>query len=347
MIKRLSILLLALLVWQMPTTAQVLDVGSVTANSTGGGCTGTANSCASFSLANAAISSVTLQVSGTFTGTLTFEGTSDNSTWFTLSGTKLSDGSSATTTTGTGQFSFNNSGLLGVRARATAAVTGTAVVTAARGYAVARWLTPFLSATYVTGNIQLTSSGQIGWTASATDPTAALDTVLCRGAANVIGIGGCTSSFPALKRSSAALQARLGDDSAFADFLAQSFSMTAGQGSVKSGSTVLITSQAPSSPTSCGTSPAVTSHNGASVWVVTSGTGGTATGCTVTMPAALTGWNCSVNNITASAAHRAGVTTVQTASTTTSVTFEYQTVSTGAATIFTASDVFRGICFAY
>jgi hypothetical protein len=178
---------------------------------------GTANSCASFSLANGAITSVTLAVSGTFTGTLTFEGTSDNSNWFTLSGTKLADGSSATTTTATGQFSFNNSGLLGVRARATAAMTGTAVVTAARGYAVARWLTPFLSAAYVTGNIQLTSSGQVGWTASATDPTGALDTVLCRGAANVIGIGGCTSSFPAIKRTSTVLEVKLADDSAYTD----------------------------------------------------------------------------------------------------------------------------------
>lgn len=159
--------------------------------------------------------------------------------------------------------------------------------------------------------------------------------------------GGTTASFPALKRSGTDLQARLADDSGFTNFLAQTVSLTAGQGSLKSGSTVLISAQAPSSPTSCGTSPALTTHNGASVWVVTGGTGGTATGCTVTMPAALTGWTCSVNNITASAAHRAGVTTVQTASTTTSVTFEYQTVATGAATAFTASDVFRGTCFAY
>jgi hypothetical protein len=345
MIKKLSVLLLALLAWSTPAAAQVLDVGSITANSSGGGCTGTANSCASFSLANAAISSVTLQVSGTFTGTLTFEGTSDNSTWFTLSGTKLSDGSSATTTTGTGQFSFNNSGLLGVRARATAAMTGTAVVTAARGYAVARWLTPFLSATYVTGNVQLTSSGQVGWTASATDPTAALDTVLCRGAANVIGIGGCTSSFPAIRRNASTgtrADFVLADNSDFTDLgLRQLFIASGGNGAL------LISRTAPSALSACGTSPAVTTHNGTAAWVVTGGTGGTATGCTVTLPAATTGWNCSVNNITASAAHRAGVTTVQTASTTTSVTFEYQTVSTGAATAFTASDVFRGICFAY
>jgi hypothetical protein len=108
-----------------------------------------------------------------------------------------------------------------------------------------------------------------------------------------------------------------------------------------------VSTTAVSSPTSCGTSPAVTVANGTASWVVTGGTGGTATGCTITMPGATTGWNCSIVNITAAAAHRAGVWTVQTASTTTSVTWEYQTVSTGAATAFTASDVFRGICFAY
>jgi hypothetical protein len=329
--KKLSLLLLALLVWQMPTTAQVLDVGSVTANSTGGGCTGTANSCASFSLANGAISSVTLAVSGTFTGTLTFEGTSDNSTWFTLSGTKLADGSSATTTTATGQFSFNNSGLLGVRARATAAMTGTAVVTAARGYAVARWLTPFLSAAYVTGNIQLTSSGQVGWTASATDPTAALDTLLCRGGVNVIGIGGCTSSFPAIKRVAAGIDIKLADDSALATLGASTLNLTT---QLRFNSVALLSSQAPTISSGFGTSPSIVNSNGTTAFTVNVGTGGAATSGVIGLPAATTGWSCFANDRTNNTVTR------QTATTTTSATFT-------AAAAWAASDILNISCFGY
>jgi hypothetical protein len=338
MIKRLSILLLALLAWGTPAAAQVLDVGSITANSSGGGCTGTANSCASFSLANGAISSVTLAVSGTFTGTLTFEGTSDNSTWFTLSGTKLSDGSSATTTTATGQFSFNNSGLLGVRARATAAMTGTAVVTAARGYAVARWLTPFLSAAYVTGNIQLTSSGQVGWTASATDPTAALDTILCRGAANVIGIGGCTSSFPAIKRigSTSTLGVVVGDTSSYAPIDVLDYKVRG---------TLLASGTAPTISAGFGTSPTIPNNNGTAAFTVNVGTGGTASSGTVGLPTATTGWVCSAFDFT-SPTTGGGYYVKQTGgTTTTAVLTGFNTA--GVATAWTASDVLRVSCFAY
>jgi hypothetical protein len=66
----------------------------------------------------------------------------------------------------------------------------------------------------------------------------------------------------------------------------------------------------------------------------------------LTLPAATNGWNCSVTNLTAAAAHRAD-NTVQTASTTTSVTLENQTKSTGAAVAWTAGDVLRVCCFAY
>lgn len=202
-----------------------------------------------------------------------------------------------------------------------------------------------------------TINGSIGgtnyfaWTASGQNMGAnytigwASDTILCRGgAANVIGIGGCTSSFPALKRNATAIDVRFGDDSGYAEVNASGFNIA---GAFKVGGRILASASAPTAPSSCGSSPAVTTNNGTASWVITSGTGGVATGCTVTLPTATTGWNCNVTNITQTAAHRADRITVQTASTTTSATWEYQTVSTGAATAFTASDVFRGICFAY
>jgi hypothetical protein len=63
--------------------------------------------------------------------------------------------------------------------------------------------------------VRLGSTTNLGWS-SGTVTGAAEDTILCRGAANVIGIGGCTSGFPAVKRNGASLQVKLADDSASA-----------------------------------------------------------------------------------------------------------------------------------
>lgn len=344
--KRIVFALLAALLVSARASAQIdLGSASITAASSGGGCTAVRAGCAEFSLVNQnAVTAVTLQVTGTFSQTLTFEGTSSadptTGTWFTLTVTKLSDGSYASTTTTTGQFSVSNTGLTGIRARCTSFSSGTAVVSAVRGYAQARALGPFFSSiTFANGTvISDSASGKF----------------LITGTTPMIQLGGTSSSFVAIKQNGTALDVKLADDSANAAINAASINTTgssgvtlAATGALFVGNNKLINSVAPSAPSSCGTSPAVTTTNGASVWVVTGGTGGTATGCTITMPAATTGWVCSVVNITQTAAHRADRGTVQTASTTTSVTWEYVTLSTGAATAFTASDVFRGICFAY
>jgi hypothetical protein len=88
--------------------------------------------------------------------------------------------------------------------------------------------------------LSLVSGGAFGWTASATDPTGAQDTVLCRGAANVIGIGSCTSSGVAWKRSTTHLIARLGDDSANTDVTASFFNGSASS-VISSGTTIAPT----------------------------------------------------------------------------------------------------------
>lgn len=113
--------------------AQVLDTQQVIANSSGGGCTGTAGSCAVFQVGSSP--SMTLQTTGTFSGTLTFEATSDGANWVTVALTDLSLTTSAivTTTTTTGRYAFSNQGALQLRARATAWASGTAFVTATRG----------------------------------------------------------------------------------------------------------------------------------------------------------------------------------------------------------------------
>lgn len=111
----------------------------------------------------------------------------------------------------------------------------------------------------------------------------------------------------------------------------------------------VLSSMRPSNNSGWGTSPARLTGKGGSVafrWNV--GTGGTATGGVLNMNStAHNGWNCSVANLTAQAANRADQRTVQTASTTTTVTIQNQTISTGAALAFTDSDIVTGQCAAY
>lgn len=149
-------MLLAWLLLAAPAHAQPIDSGNITANSSGGACTAVPPACVVVTFSNQLITTITLQVSGTYTGTTAFEATSSanplatSAVWFAVTATNLADGSSATGTTSgqTGQFSIPNSGLMGVRVRATAAWSGTAVVAAVRGYAVAWRLSPFFTRVY-------------------------------------------------------------------------------------------------------------------------------------------------------------------------------------------------------
>ena len=112
------------------------------------------------------------------------------------------------------------------------------------------------------------------------------------------------------------------------------------------GSVIFASPTAPT-VTSAGTSPAVAGSNGTLTFRVNVGTGGTATTIVMAMPAATTGWNCDAENLTGNAANRANQQVVQQSSTTTAVTVQNQTISTGAALAFTASDIVRFLCIAY
>ncbi len=105
---------------------------------------------------------------------------------------------------------------------------------------------------------------------------------------------------------------------------------------------------APTIASGFGTSPSIVASNGAVAFTVNVGTGGSASAGVITMPAAATGWNCQVADRTAQAANAADRRTVQTATTTTSITVQNQTISTGAALAWTASDILQiGPCAAY
>lgn len=69
------------------------------------------------------------QVAGTFTGTVTFEGTVNGGTWASLKVVSIAGTASATTTTSAGIFTANCAGLYKVRARMSAFTDGYATVT--------------------------------------------------------------------------------------------------------------------------------------------------------------------------------------------------------------------------
>ncbi len=143
-------LLLALL-WAAPLWAQTLGPPQIiTIIDSGTACVTSRAACAIFDVNTS--TSAAFNVSGTWTGTLTFEGTADGGNWNTILVTKAIDGTTATTTTANGTFIVSNGGFLQIRARATAAVTGNATVSATRGYATAKLTGPLFSTVTITNS---------------------------------------------------------------------------------------------------------------------------------------------------------------------------------------------------
>lgn len=100
--------------------------------------------------------------------------------------------------------------------------------------------------------------------------------------------------------------------------------------------------------TSAGTSPSVTANNGSLTFRINVGTGGTATTIVLALPTATTGWNCDGSNLTAAAANRNPTgALLQQSSSTTAATLQYQTVATGVALAFVASDIVKITCTAF
>lgn len=73
---------------------------------------------------------VGLQLSGTWTGTVTFEATVNGTDWVAIKGTPLASITGASTATVNGIFQFPISGMNQFRARFSTASSGTVVVTA-------------------------------------------------------------------------------------------------------------------------------------------------------------------------------------------------------------------------
>ena len=123
------------------------------------------------------------------------------------------------------------------------------------------------------------------------------------------------------------------------------FDITAG--SYRLGNVIAFATTAPAIASGFGTSPSIVASNGTAAFTVNVGTGGTASNGVITMPTATNGWIAHVENLTGTLGNYANQRTVQIASTTTSITVENQTISTGAALAWTASDVLVVTCVAY
>lgn len=156
--------------------------------------------------------------------------------------------------------------------------------------------------------------------------------------------GGTSNAYPALKRSSATLIARLADDSANCGFSVADLSCS----SLTAASKLLINT-APTISSGFGAAPAasITANNGTAAFLVNVGGGGVATAGVIGMPASSTGWVAVIQNLTAQAANRANQRTVQTASTTASISIQNQLVSTGAAQAWGAQDILLINAFGY
>jgi len=110
------------------------------------------------------------------------------------------------------------------------------------------------------------------------------------------------------------------------------------------GSNLSWSSAAPTISAGFGAGAAVTAGTSASFRI---DVGAASMSGTVGLPTAATGWNCAVENLTATLANRADARTVQLSSTTATVVVESQTVSTGAAVNWSANDALALTCTAF
>jgi hypothetical protein len=127
------VFVLSLLLIPRISAAQLLSPSpqSVSVQDSGTKCA-TAQTCASWQISGNAPTLV-LQMTGTCSCTITFEATADGSTWFSIQLANLSNGTLATTSASTGQFAITNSGIVGLRARATTVASGGLNITLTRG----------------------------------------------------------------------------------------------------------------------------------------------------------------------------------------------------------------------
>lgn len=127
------------------------------------------------------VSSTAVQVSGTFVGTVAFEGTLDGTNWVDVTGYPLPSGVGATTATAGGLWQFNTSGMTQFRVRPSAFTNGPIDVMVSASSAA--YVPP---AAVSVGAVTINDSGSDDVSDDATD------SINVRIAADAVGIGGGT-----------------------------------------------------------------------------------------------------------------------------------------------------------
>lgn len=132
--RRACLVLAVWMVLTLPAASQILQPSpqAISVVDSGTACS-VAGACAVWTVGTAP--TITIQIVGTFSATLTFEGTVDGATWFSVSASNLATGAAATTTTTTGQYSLSNPGFQRVRVRCTTYASGGANLAAMGGRA--------------------------------------------------------------------------------------------------------------------------------------------------------------------------------------------------------------------
>ena len=125
--KRLAIVLFLLTVPMWAASSQLTTSGS--------SCTATGVTCLIVPLSQDK-GAAGMTISGTWTGTITFEGSADGGTsWTAIDAWPLGSRTAVTTATAVGQWQVNVAGLTTIRMRSSATITGTAIVTINPSYA--------------------------------------------------------------------------------------------------------------------------------------------------------------------------------------------------------------------
>lgn len=158
--RKVMLLISVLLAMAAPAAAQVVGTQYVTVASTGTCVNG--SNCASFQVPTTA--SMSFDVSGTFSGTLTFEGTIDGVNYRTTSVIDTSTGAAASTATAGGTWTVANIGYQVLRLRATSWASGQARVTGTAGRAM--WWASAGAASCTLDAAQLTAIAGAIWNAT-------------------------------------------------------------------------------------------------------------------------------------------------------------------------------------
>jgi hypothetical protein len=140
-------------------------------------------------------STTTIQITGTWVATLVFEGSLDNTNWFSLNAAPFPSGTYVTSTTANGFWQTNTAGVDYVRVRASAFTSGTAsvLIDVSAGVGVVSIDDPIPAGTNIIGKVGIDQT-TVGTTNAVSLSQIGATTILTGGVAGSQGIGGLAAT---------------------------------------------------------------------------------------------------------------------------------------------------------